>query len=66
MKPGILGIQPRTSTSYQSQWLRSKTQVTADAGKNVKKEEHSSIAGGTASWYNYSENQSDGSSENWT
>jgi hypothetical protein len=27
-----------------------KMQVTADAGKDVEKEEHSSIAGGTASW----------------
>jgi hypothetical protein len=28
--------------------------------------EHSSIVGGIASWYNYSGNQSGGSSENWT
>jgi hypothetical protein len=35
-----------------------KTQVTADAGEDVEKEEHSSIAGGTASWYNQSGNQS--------
>jgi hypothetical protein len=27
-----------------------KTEVTADAGENVEKEEHSSIAGGNASW----------------
>ena len=32
-------------------------QVTADAGEDVEKEEHSSIAGGTASWYNHSGNQ---------
>jgi hypothetical protein len=32
----------------------------------VEKEEHSSIVGGIASWYNHSENQSGGSSENWT
>jgi hypothetical protein len=38
--------------------------VTADAGKDVKKEEYFSIAGGIASWYNHSENQSGGSSEN--
>ena len=31
-------------------WLRSKTQVTADAGEDVKKEEHSSIVGGIARW----------------
>ena len=41
-------------------------QVTADAGKDVKKEEHSSIVGGIASCYNYSENQFGGSSQNWT
>jgi hypothetical protein len=27
--------------------------------------EHSSIVGGIASWYNHSENQFGGSSENW-
>jgi hypothetical protein len=40
--------------------------MTADAGKDVEKEEHSSIAGGIESLYNYSGNQSGGSSENWT
>jgi hypothetical protein len=40
--------------------------VTVDAGKDVEKEEHSSIAGGTASWYNHSGNQFGSSSENWT
>jgi hypothetical protein len=40
--------------------------VTADAGEDVEKEERSSIAGGIASWYNHSGNQSGGSSENWT
>jgi hypothetical protein len=39
--------------------------VTADAGEDVEKEEHSSIVGGIASWYNHSGNQSGGSSENW-
>jgi hypothetical protein len=40
--------------------------VTADAGEDVEKEEHSSIAGGIASWYKHSGNhQSGGSSENW-
>jgi hypothetical protein len=43
-----------------------KIQVTADAGEDVEKEEHFSIAGGIASWYNHSGNQSGGSSENWT
>jgi hypothetical protein len=40
--------------------------VTADAGKDVEKEEHFSIAGGIASLYNRSGNQSGGSSEKWT
>jgi hypothetical protein len=31
--------------------------VTTDAGKDVEKEKHSSIAGGTASWYNHTGNQ---------
>jgi hypothetical protein len=38
--------------------------IKADAGEDVEKEEHSSIAGGIASWYNHSGNQSGGSSEN--
>jgi hypothetical protein len=44
---------------------KKKTQVTADAGKDVEKEEHSSIVGGISSWYNHSGNQSGSSSENW-
>jgi hypothetical protein len=39
--------------------------VTADAGKDVEKEEQSSIAGGIASLYNHSGKQSGGSSQNW-
>jgi hypothetical protein len=31
--------------------------VTADAGEDVEKEEHSSIVGGITSWYNHSGNQ---------
>jgi hypothetical protein len=49
-----------------TEWLRSKIQVTADAGEDVEKEEHSSIVGGIASLYNHSGNQSGSSSENWT
>jgi hypothetical protein len=41
-----------------------KTQVTADAGEDMEKEEHSFIAGGIASWYNHSGNQFGCSSEN--
>jgi hypothetical protein len=55
-------IPPHTS----QKWLRSKIQVTADAGEDVEKKEHSSIAGGIASLYNHSGNQSGGSSEYWT
>jgi hypothetical protein len=40
--------------------------VTADAGEDMEKEEHSSIAGGIASWYDHSRNQFGGSSGNWT
>jgi len=40
--------------------------VIADAGENVEKEEHSSIVGGIASWYNHCGNKSGCSSENWT
>ena len=43
-----------------------KNSGAVDAGEDVKKEEHSSIAGGIASLYNHSGNQSGGSSENWT
>jgi hypothetical protein len=39
--------------------------VTADAGKDVEKEELSSIAGGIESWYNYFGSHFGGSSENW-
>jgi hypothetical protein len=46
--------------------VRSKIQVTAYASEGVEKEEHSSIAGGIASWHNHSGNQSGGSSENCT
>jgi hypothetical protein len=40
--------------------------VTADVVEDVEKEEHSSIVGRIASFYNYSGNKSGGSSENWT
>jgi hypothetical protein len=42
-----------------------KTQMAADAGKDVEKE-YSSIAGGFASWYYHSGNQFGVSSENST
>jgi hypothetical protein len=40
--------------------------MTAYALEDVEKEEHSSIAGGIASWYNHSGNQFASSSEDWT
>ena len=54
---GIMGSSGSTMSSFlrnrqtehQSEWLRSKIQVTADAGEVVEKEEHSSIVGGIAS-----------------
>jgi hypothetical protein len=52
------------SASHPSEWLRSKTQVTANADNIMEKLEHSSIAAGIAKWYNHSENKSGGSSEN--
>ena len=44
-------------------WFYKK--VIAHVGEDMEKEEHSSIAGGIANWYNHSGNQSGGSSENW-
>ena len=40
--------QPWDFTLHQSEWLRIKTQETAGVGEDVKKEEHSSTAGGVA------------------
>ena len=37
--------------------------MTADAGEDMEKEEYSFTAGGTASWYNHSGNQSSSYSE---
>jgi hypothetical protein len=39
--------------------------VKTHVGEDVKKEEHSSFAGGIENWYNQFGNQSGGSSENW-
>jgi len=43
-----------------------KTQVTADADKDVAKEEHSSTGRGITNRYKHTGNQSGSSSENWT
>jgi hypothetical protein len=40
--------------------------VTADAGKDIEKKEHSSIADMIVCWYNHFGSQFGGSSENWT
>jgi hypothetical protein len=55
----------RDFTVHQSEWVRSKPQVTTHIGEDMDKEEHSSIVGEMANWYNHSGNQSGGSSENW-
>jgi hypothetical protein len=39
--------------------------MTTFVGKDVEKEEHSTITDGIANWYNHSGNQSGGYSENW-
>jgi carboxypeptidase C (cathepsin A) len=43
-----------------------KTQAIADAGKDVEKEQYSSIVDGIASCYNHCRNQFGNFSENWT
>jgi hypothetical protein len=77
---GFLSSRPAWSTKFQdsqgytekpclgktkTKTKKKKNQVTADAGEDVEKKEHSSIVGGIASWYSHSGNQSGGSSENW-
>jgi hypothetical protein len=55
----------RISKGYILDRKNSKYQVTSDAGEDVEKA-HSSIAGGIATWYNHSGNQSGSFSEYWT
>jgi hypothetical protein len=38
------------SALHQSEWLRSKIQVTEDVVEDVEKQEHSSIVGGITNW----------------
>jgi hypothetical protein len=58
----IREMQIITTLRFHLTPVRSTTQVTEDAGEDVEKEEHSSIAGGIASLYNHTGS----SSENWT
>ena len=45
-------MQIKTTLRFRlTEWLRSKIQVTANAGEDVEKKEHSSIVGGIASLY---------------
>jgi rare lipoprotein A (peptidoglycan hydrolase) len=63
----IREMQIKTTLRFQLTPIRMakiKTQVTADGGVDVEKEEHSTIAVGIASWYNHSGNQISVSSEN--
>jgi hypothetical protein len=62
-------MQIKTTLRFHHTTVRmakKKIQVTADAGEDVEKEEHSSIVVGIAGLYNHSGNQSGGSSENLT
>lgn len=52
--------------SYAESIIWNLIKVIADAGNDVEKGDHSSISGGTASYYNHCGNQSGGSSDNWT
>jgi hypothetical protein len=60
----IISKQPWDSTSHQLEWPRWKNSGDSRCSQGCRETEHSSIAGGIASWYNNSGNQFDGSSEN--
>ena len=64
----IREMQIKTTLRFhltQSDWPRSKIQITADSGKDVEKEEHFSTVGRVVNWYNYSGNHPGDSSEKW-
>jgi hypothetical protein len=61
-------MQTKTTLRFHLTLIRMgkiKSQGSTHVGEDVEKEEHSSIAGGIANWYNHSGNQSEGSSGNW-
>ena len=65
----IREMQIKTTLRFHLTSVRTakiKFHLRADTGEDVEKEEHSSTAGGTASWYNHSGIQFGSSSENWT
>ena len=52
----IMETQIKTTLRFHptlSEWLKSKSQVTVDAGEDVEKEKHLSTAGGFTSWYKH-------------
>jgi hypothetical protein len=54
-----------SSYTHPREWLKSKTQEIAHAGKNVEPGKHFFIAGGSANLYNPIGNQFGSLSENW-
>jgi hypothetical protein len=57
-------MQIKTTLRFHLTPVRLAKIKNSDAGKDVEKEEHSSIAGGIANLYNHSGSQSGDSSEN--
>ena len=62
----IREMEIKTTLRFHLALVRMAKIKNSDADKDVEKKEHSSIAGGIASLYNHSGNQSGGSKENWT
>jgi hypothetical protein len=62
----IREMQIKTTLKFHLTPVRKAEIKNSDAGENVEKEEHSSIVGGIARWYNHFGNKSGGSSDSWT